>query len=233
MISIVSNPSRPRLEVRLQHGPSTVRILIADDHDVVRSGLRSIVEHRDGWEVVGEAGDGRTALTMALSLKPDILITDYSIPLMNGVEVTRQVRTRLDRTEVLMFTMHDTDEIITQALAAGAKAFLLKSDAKQYLVSAIESLANRKPFFTGKLSERMLDSYLSKETDRAVPLLTPRERMVVQLIAEGNSNKQISSLLNVSIKTVESQRSAAMKKIDATSTAGLVRYAIRNKLIEP
>jgi RNA polymerase sigma factor (sigma-70 family) len=214
-------------------GAQAVRILIADDHDVVRSGLRSIMELHANWDVVGEAADGRAALNMALALKPDILITDYSLPLMNGVEVTRQVRSRLVRTEVLMFTMHDTDEIITQALAAGAKAFLLKSDAKQYLVSAIESLANRKPFFTGRLSERMLDSYLAKETERAMPLLSPRERIVVQLIAEGNSNREISSLLNVSIKTVESQRSAAMKKIDATSTAGLVRYAIRNKLIEP
>jgi DNA-binding NarL/FixJ family response regulator len=191
------------------------------------------MELRSGWEVVGEAADGRMAVSMALSLKPDILITDYSLPIMNGVEVTRQVRTRLPKTEVLMFTMHDTDEIISQALAAGAKAFLLKSDAKQYLVSAIESLAHRKPFFTGRLSERMLDSYLAKESGKAVPLLTPRERVVVQLIAEGNSNKEISSLLNVSIKTVESQRSAAMKKIDATSTAGLVRYAIRNRIIEP
>jgi DNA-binding NarL/FixJ family response regulator len=231
--TLFSNLSRPKTEVSVVNGPTAVRILIADDHDVVRSGLRSIVELRAGWQVVGEAGDGKAALTMALALKPDILITDYSIPLMNGVEVTRQVRQRLDRTEVLMFTMHDTDEIITQALAAGAKAFLLKSDAKQYLVSAIEALANRKPFFTGKLSERMLHSYLAKETERVIPLLTPRERMVVQLIAEGNSNKQISALLNVSIKPVESQRSAAMKKIDATSTAGLVRYAIRNKLIEP
>jgi DNA-binding NarL/FixJ family response regulator len=233
VVTLVSSLSRPNPEVSLQNGPQAVRILIADDHDVVRSGLRSILELHAGWEVVGEAGDGKTALTMALALKPDVLIMDYSIPLMNGVEVTRQVRSRLNRTEVLMFTMHDSDEIIMQALAAGAKAFLLKSDAKQYLISAIESLANRKPFFTGRLSERMLESYLSKEADKEMPLLTPRERIVVQLIAEGNSNKDISSLLNVSIKTVESQRSAAMKKIDATSTASLVRYAIRNKLIEP
>ncbi|SNT11811.1 two component transcriptional regulator, LuxR family [Tardiphaga sp. OK246] len=212
---------------------AVVRILIADDHDVVRSGLRAIVEHHPGWEVVGEAEDGKTAVNLALATKPDILITDYALPVMNGVEVTRQVRSRLRRTEVLMFTMHDTDEIITQALAAGARAFLLKSDAKQYLISAIESLAARKPFFTGRLSERMLDSYIEKETDRVVPLLSPRERIVVQLIAEGNSNRDISALLNVSIKTVESQRSAAMKKIDATSTAALVRYAIRNRIIEP
>ncbi|MGM4988140.1 response regulator [Tardiphaga sp. 841_E9_N1_2] len=214
-------------------GTPAIRILIADDHDVVRSGLRAVVESHAGWEVVGEAEDGKIAITKALVTKPDILITDYSLPVMNGVEVTRQVRTRLPRTEVLMFTMHDTDEIIAQALAAGARAFLLKSDAKQFLISAIEALASHKPFFTGRLSERMLDSYLSKAGDKAIPLLTPRERIVVQLIAEGNSNRDISSVLNVSVKTVESQRSAAMRKVDVTSTAGLVRYAIRNRLIEP
>jgi DNA-binding NarL/FixJ family response regulator len=214
-------------------GAPAIRILIADDHDVVRSGLRGIVEAHKGWEVVGEAEDGKAALTVALATKPDILITDYSLPVMNGIEVTRQVRARLPRTEVLMFTMHDSDEIISQALSAGARAFLLKSDAKQFLISAIEALANRKPFFTGRISERMLESYLVQTGGNEAQLLSPRERMVVQLIAEGNSNKEIGSILNVSVKTVESQRSSAMKKIDVSSTASLVRYAIRNKIIEP
>ena len=215
------------------NGSPAVRIVIADDHEVVRSGLRSIVECHEGWEVVGEAENGKLALTTSLATKPDILITDYSLPLMNGVEVTRQVRQRLPKTEVLMFTMHDTDAIVSEALSAGARAFLLKSDAKKHLVSAIESLAHHKPFFTGRLSERMLDSYLAKQNGKAGPVLTPRERMVVQLIAEGNSNKDISTILSVSIKTVESQRAAAMKKIEVTSTAGIVRYAIRNRIIEP
>ena len=215
------------------NGSPAVRIVIADDHEVVRSGLRSIVECHEGWEVVGEAENGKVALTASLATKPDILITDYSLPLMNGVEVTRQVRQRLPKTEVLMFTMHDTDAIVSEALSAGARAFLLKSDAKKHLVSAIESLAHHKPFFTGRLSERMLDSYLAKQNGKPGPVLTPRERMVVQLIAEGNSNKDISTILSVSIKTVESQRAAAMRKIEVTSTAGIVRYAIRNRIIEP
>lgn len=215
------------------NGSPAVRIVIADDHEVVRSGLRSIVECHEGWEVVGEAENGKVALTTSLATKPDILITDYSLPLMNGVEVTRQVRQRLPKTEVLMFTMHDTDAIVSEALSAGARAFLLKSDAKKHLVSAIESLAHHKPFFTGRLSERMLDSYLARQNGKVGPVLTPRERMVVQLIAEGNSNKDISAILSVSIKTVESQRAAAMKKIEVTSTAGIVRYAIRNRIIEP
>lgn len=210
-----------------------IRIVIADDHEVVRSGLRSIVECHERWEVVGEAENGKMALSTVLATKPDILITDYSLPFINGIEVTRQVRQRLPMTEVLIFTMHDTDAIFTEALAAGARAFLLKSDAKQYLILAIESLASHKPFFTGKLSERMLVSYLAKQDGRTGPMLSPRERMVVQLIAEGNSNKQISTILSISIKTIESQRAAAMKKIEATSTASIVRYAIRNRLIEP
>ncbi|MGM4964575.1 response regulator [Tardiphaga sp. 1201_B9_N1_1] len=207
--------------------------MIADDHEVVRQGLRAVVEGHKGWQVVGEAENGKEALTQALATKPDVLITDYALPVMNGIEVTRQVRDRLPRTEVLMFTMHDSDEIISQALAAGARAFLLKSDARQFLISAIEALAIRKPFFTGRISERMLESYLVQTGGQEPQRLSPRERMVVQLIAEGNSNKEIGGILNVSVKTVESQRSAAMKKIDVTSTASLVRYAIRNKIIEP
>lgn len=214
-------------------GEPAIRILIADDHEVVRQGLRAVVEGHKGWQVVGEAENGKEALTQALATKPDVLITDYALPVMNGIEVTRQVRDRLPRTEVLMFTMHDSDEIISQALAAGARAFLLKSDARQFLISAIEALAIRKPFFTGRISERMLESYLVQTGGQEPQRLSPRERMVVQLIAEGNSNKEIGGILNVSVKTVESQRSAAMKKIDVTSTASLVRYAIRNKIIEP
>lgn len=209
-----------------------VRILIADDHDIVRSGLRSIIEMREGWELVGEAPDGKAALNKAIETRPDIVIIDYSLPVLNGVEATRQIRARLPNTEILMFTMHDSDEIISQSLAAGARAYLLKSDARQYLVSAIESLAEKKPFFTGRLSEKLLDSYLHKEGKSGTSLLSPRERVVVQLIAEGNSNKQVAKILNVSIKTVETQRGSAMKKLNLSSTAALVRYAVRNKLIE-
>jgi DNA-binding NarL/FixJ family response regulator len=208
-------------------------ILIADDHEVVRSGLRSILEAHSGWKVVAEAKDGKEAIAKAVQTKPDVAIVDYALPTMNGIEVTRQIRARAPETEVLVFTMHDSDAIVGQVLEAGARAFLLKSDAKQYLIAAVESLASHRPFFTGRLSEKLLEVFLSNQNQTPGAVLTPRERVVVQLIAEGYSNKKMSSVLNVSVKTIETQRAMAMRKLNVTSTAALVRYAVRNKLVEP
>ena len=209
------------------------RILIADDHEVVRSGLRSILEAHNGWDVVAEACDGKDAIVKAAETRPDVAIVDYSLPIMNGVEVTRQIRARVPSAEVLIFTMHDSDVLLSELLEAGARAYLLKSDAKQYLIAAVESLADHKPYFTGRISERLLDAFLSVHQDKADASLSPRERVIVQLIAEGHSNKQMSELLNVSVKTIETHRAAAMRKLNVTSTAAIVRYAIRNKLVEP
>lgn len=209
------------------------RILIADDHEVVRSGLRTILEAHEGWEVVAEAENGKDAVTKALSSKPDVAIIDYSLPVINGVEATRQIRARLPNVEVLIFTMHDSDILVGELLEAGARAYLLKSDARQYLVAAVESLVNHKPFFTGRVSEQLLKSYLRALPQRGEGTLTPRERLVVQLISEGHSNKEIGTILNLSVKTIESHRATAMRKLNVTSTAAIVRYAIRNKLVEP
>jgi DNA-binding NarL/FixJ family response regulator len=209
------------------------RILIADDHEVVRSGLRTVVEAQPGWTVVAEASDGRDALAKALDTKPDVAIIDYSLPLLNGAEVTRQIRARVPAVEVLIFTMHDSDSLLADILAAGARAYLLKSDANQYLIAAVASLANHKPFFAGRISEQLLDSYLSTHQGKSDGLLSPRERAIVQLIAEGNSNKDMSEALGLSVKTIESHRASAMRKLKLTSTAAVVRYAIRNKLVGP
>ena len=209
------------------------RILIADDHDVVRSGLRSILEVRDNWEIVAEAADGREAIAKAVETSPDIAIIDYSLPLINGIEATRQIRARVPKTEILIFTMHDSEALVGELLEAGARAYLLKSDAKQYLLTAVESLANHKSFFTGKISEKLLNSFLSSRHRTSDTDLSPRERTVVQLIAEGHSNKEIGGVLNLSVKTIETHRAAAMRKLNISSTAALVRYAIRNKIIEP
>jgi DNA-binding NarL/FixJ family response regulator len=214
-------------------GASMTRILIADDHEVVRSGLRLIVEAHAGWEVVAEAADGKAAIVKAFETKPDVAILDYAIPLVNGVEATRQIRKRNPQIEVLIFTMHDSEALVGEVLDAGARAYLLKSDAKQHLISAIEALAMHKPFFSGQVSEKLLESYLLTQKGKLGAVLSPRERIVVQLIAEGHTNKAISAILNLSIKTIESHRAAAMRKLNITSTAGIVRYAIRNKLIEP
>jgi DNA-binding NarL/FixJ family response regulator len=211
---------------------SETRILIADDHAVVRSGLRAVLEAQPGWSVVAEASDGRNAAAKALETKPDVAIIDYSLPLLNGSEVTRQIHARLPSVEVLIFTMHDSDCLLAEILAAGAHAYLLKSDANQYLVAAVTSLAEHTPFFTAKVSEQLLDSYLSAqqgETDG----LSPRERVIVQLIAEGHSNRDMSEALGLSLKTIESNRASLMRKLKLKSTAAIVRYAIRNRLAEP
>ena len=210
-----------------------LRILIADDHDVVRAGLRSVLEARAEWIVVGEARDGKEAIQLANQTKPDIAIIDYGLPVINGIEVTRQIKARHAQAEVLMFTMHDDETLIAQALEAGARAYLLKTDARVHLLTAVESLAAHKPFFTGQISETLLNSFLSNRPTERKDVLAPRERIVVQLIAEGHSNREISEILHVSIKTVEAQRASAMKKLQLTSTAALVRYAIRNKFIQP
>jgi DNA-binding NarL/FixJ family response regulator len=209
-----------------------VRILIGDDHDVVRSGLRAVLEAHAGWEIVAEASDGREAIEQAIATKPDVAILDYSLPLINGSEATRAIRAKSPHTEVLIFTIHDSDALVKEVLRAGARGYLMKSDAQRHLVSAVESLAVHRPFFTQKISETMLAAYLSQSTETEDPL-TSRERSVIQLIAEGHSNREIGTLLSISVKTVETHRAAAMRKLHLTTTAALVRYAVRNKLVEP
>ena len=207
------------------------RILIADDHDVVRSGVRAILEAQAGWEVVGEAENGKDAVDQALATRPDVVVLDYALPVMNGIEATRQIRARVPGAEVLIFTMHDTATLVREVLEAGAKGFLLKSDARKFLIAAVESLAAHKPFFTGKVSETLLETYLAKGT-AADSVLTSREKSVVQLIAEGQTNKEIADVLSIGLKTVETHRASALRKLNLDTTAALIRYAIRNKLVE-
>src|SRR4029450_3840877 len=170
-----------------------LRILIADDHDVVRSGLRKVLEAQNNWEVVAEARDGKDAISKATETTPDCAVLDYPIPLINGLEDTRQIRARLPKTEVLIFTMHDNETLIQELLNAGARGYVLKSDAKRHLIGAIESLASHKPFFTAKVSEALLDSFLARP-NREGSTLTNRERGVVQLIAEGHTHKHIANI---------------------------------------
>jgi DNA-binding NarL/FixJ family response regulator len=208
------------------------RILIADDHDVLRTGLRALIETRSGWEVVAEARDGLEALRAAEAAQPDIVVLDYAMPVMNGVEVARQLRARPRRPEILIFTMHDDDAILREAVLAGVRGYLLKSDAQGHLLEAIATLARREAYISGQVSGTLLDALLKPGNLRDGDLLTPRERTVVQLIAEGRTSREICAILNVGIKTVETHRAAAMRKIGATSTAGIVRYAIRHRMVE-
>lgn len=221
----------PRSTVPRQCGLA-MRILIADDHDVVRSGVRAILETQSGWEIVGEAENGRAAIDIAMATHPDVVVLDYGLPQLNGIEVTRQIRARVPGAEVLIFTMHDTATLVREVLEAGAIGYLLKSDARKFLIAAVECLAAHRPFFTGKVSEALLATYLSAG-EGSSSLLTTREKSVVQLIAEGMTNKDIAEVLSISLKTVETHRATAMRKMGVESTATLIRYAIRNKIIDP
>ncbi|MDA9528027.1 response regulator [Bradyrhizobium sp. CCBAU 25338] len=209
------------------------RILVADDHEVVRSGLRAIVETRSNWIVCGEAINGEQAVALALETRPDIAIIDYSMPLMNGLAVSRRLRSLHLRTEVLVLTMHETEELLTEAISAGVRGFLFKSDARKHLISAIEALLDGKPYFTSVLLEKLLHEYQVNARNQSARLLTSREQNVVQLIAEGHTNRSISAILKLSVKTVETHRASAMRKLGMSSTAELVRYAIRKKLVSP
>jgi len=208
------------------------QILIADDHEVVRSGLRAIIETRTDWIVGGEAVDGREAVALALKMKPDVAIIDYSMPVMNGLEVSRRIKLHHLHTEVLILTMHEREEILTEALLAGVRGFLLKSDARSHLIAAIEALLEHRPYFTSVLLEKLLYEYQSNK-DKSDILLSSREQSVVQLIAEGHTNKSVGAVLNLSAKIVETHRSSAMRKLNISATAELVRYANRTKLVGP
>ncbi|KRQ01461.1 MULTISPECIES: response regulator transcription factor [Bradyrhizobium] len=209
------------------------RILIADDHEIVRSGLRAIVETRSNWIVSGEATNGEQAVTLALETRPDIVIVDYSMPIINGLEVSRRLRALHIQTEVLILTMHESEELLTEAILAGIRGFLFKSDARNHLISAVEALLDGRPYFTSVLLEKLLRDYQANKQNRADMLLTSREESVVQLIAEGHTNRSISAILNLSVKTVETHRASAMRKLRMSSTAELVRYAVRKRLVSP
>lgn len=209
------------------------RILIADDHEVVRSGLRAIIETRPEWIVSGEATNGQQAVALTLETRSDVVIVDYSMPLMNGLEVSRRLKSLQPRTEVLILTMHENEELLTEVILAGVRGFLFKSDARKHLISAIEALLDGRPYFTSVLMEKLLLDYQNNKQNRLDTLLTPREQSVVQLIAEGHTNRSIGTVLKLSVKTVETHRASAMRKLGMSSTAELVRYAIRKKLVSP
>jgi DNA-binding NarL/FixJ family response regulator len=208
------------------------RIVIADDHDVLRTGLRALIETRSGWQVVAEARDGLEALRAAEAAQPDIVVLDYAMPVMNGVEVARQLRARPPRPEILIFTMHDDDTVLREAVLAGVRGYLLKSDAQGHLLEAIATLARHEAYISGQVSGTLLEAVLKPgKLQDGIPLTT-RERTVVQLIAEGRSSREICPILNVGIKTVETHRASAMRKIGARSTADLIRYAIRHRMVD-
>src|ERR1700732_3680582 len=216
-----------------------LRILVADDHDLMRRGLKVLLDARQGWSVCAEASTGREAVTMAESLRPDIAILDISMPELNGVEAARRILKLSPNTEVLILSMHYSDQLIREILEAGVRGYIVKSDSDRDLVIAIEALSNHKPFFTPRATELILSNYNQKGTspdaqlERMGDRLTSREREIVQLLSEGKSSKEVASTLNISVKTAETHRANVMRKLDIHPVSELVRYAVRNQIIEP
>lgn len=215
---------------------AALRILVADDHEVVRHGVRSLLEGHPGWEVCAEAADGREAVEKAIQLKADVVILDIGMPNLNGLEATRQILRSVPQARVLILTMHESEQVVREVLEAGARGFLLKSDAGRDLVAAVEALQRHKTFFTSKVAEMVLESFLknkprpANETEREI--LTPREREIVQLLAEGKSTKEVAVALGLSVKTAETHRSNIMRKLNLHSISELVLYAVRNNIVQ-
>jgi len=215
----------------------TVRLLIADDHDIIREGLRTILAAMP-WTICAEAGNGREAVALARQYRPDVVVMDFSMPDLNGVEAARQIRKELPRTEVLMLTMHDSEQLAREALAAGARGFLLKTDVKRHLIPAVQTLVEHKPYFAAHIYALLLENFLHPPPLVPGPSaggerLTPREREVVQLVAEGQTSKAVAQRLNISVKTVDAHRVNILRKLGLHSVSELVRYAVRNQIIQP
>lgn len=212
-----------------------VRILIADDHDVVRKGVRAVLEGQAGWVVCGEASTGREAVAKAIDLQPDVVVLDISMPDLNGLEATRQIRQAVPA-RILILTVHESDQVVTEVLDAGAHGYVLKTDAGRTLVEAIRALLRHEEFLTERVhvvAARAAGPRRAAAVTRAPGRLTPREREVLQLLTEGKSNKEIGVLLGVTTKTAETHRAHILAKLELHSMSELVRYAIRNRIIEP
>jgi DNA-binding NarL/FixJ family response regulator len=215
----------------------SLRILVVDDHAVVRRGIRSLLESHEGWEVCGEATTGRDAVEQSRQLRPDVVVMDLSLPELNGLDATRQILKDTPGTEVLVLTMHRSEELARDVLRAGARGYIMKSDADEHLITAIDTLRQHMPFLTSTVTGFVLDDFV-RRGDRAQADLSPvgvtsREREIIQLVAEGRSNKEAASTLGISVKTIEAHRANIMRKLQLRTVSDLVRYAIRNKIVQP
>ena len=214
-----------------------LKILVADDHEIVRHGLCALLRGQPEWEICGEASDGREAVEKALALNPDVTVLDIGMPNLNGLEATRQILKANPHARILILTLHDSDQLVQEVLDAGARGFLLKSDAARDLVAAVEAVRRDKIYFTPKVSSMVLNGYLRRTDTKAhaeTPTrsrLTPREREIVQLLAEGKSSKEVAVVLGLSVKTAETHRSNIMRKLDLQSVSYLALYAVRNNII--
>lgn len=209
---------------------SIYRIVVADDHEVVRHGLRAMLEAQPNWKVVGEAGDGRAALASVIELKPDLAVLDVGMPNLNGLEAARQIVAAVPTCRVLILSLYESEQMVCEVLAAGGRGYLLKSDASRYLVKAAEVLRNGKVYVTPRFSHLLEEGMRTRGA--TVVSLTARERQVVQLLGEGKSTKEVATILGMSVKTAETHRAHIMHKLDLHSITELVLYAVRNRIVQ-
>ena len=214
---------------------SKLRVLVADDHEIVRHGLVTLIKSHPDWEVCAEVANGRQAVDMVKELKPDVAVLDIGMPVLNGLEATRQILRNDPDVRILILTITDSEQVIRDVLEAGARGFVLKSDAVRDLVTAVEALQHNRTFFTNCASRIVLAGYLGKAHPSLNGLssssLTPREREIIQLLAEGRSSKEVACQLNLSVKTAETHRSNIMRKLDLHSVSELVLYAVKNNIV--
>src|ERR1700734_3810722 len=213
-----------------------LRILVADDHNLMRCGIKALLEAHPGWQICGEATTGAEAVAKAEQLQPDIAILDITMPELNGIDAARRIKKSSPKTEILVLSVHHSDQLIRNILDAGVRGYVVKSDSDRDVVAAVEALANHKPFFTTAATELMLSKLdnpsATLDSDELKDRLTPREREIVQLISEGKSSKEVATALSISVKTAETHRANIMRKLDCHSVSEVVRYAIRNNIIQ-
>jgi DNA-binding NarL/FixJ family response regulator len=216
-----------------------LRILVADDHDILRRGLKQLLTSHPGWQVCAEARTGREAVSFAEEHKPDIVVIDIGMPDLNGLEAARRIRKALPKVGIIILTLHFSDQLVKDIVEAGARAYVMKADADRDLVNAVEALANHRTFFTARAAEMLLNDFSDRisATTTQIPAssrsrLTSREREILQLLAEGKSSKEVAAVLSISVKTAETHRANIMRKLQVHSVSELVRYAIKNGIIE-
>ena len=215
----------------------TVRILVVDDHDIIRRGLKQLLTSRPGWEVCGEAKTGQEAVALAKQLQPDIVVMDVSMPELDGLEAARKINKLFPKMGILILTLHFSDQLVRDIVAAGARAYILKSDAARDLVVGVEALANQQTFFTPRAADVLLNAFSRKNSQLDLRVLnrsrlTPREREIVKLLAEGKTSREAALALGISVKTAETHRANIMRKLEVHSVSEVVRYAVKNHIIE-